>query len=138
PRNEQRARSVTSQFTLRSCSVRRGAPGRPYRLCEVRKLPPLFTRLLILAVLAALPVALSRTWGLIPAALVAIGGAFWIGRDVRDRYIRPVERLGEMLRQTTIDASPEDLAQQLVSEYRDALTRMDETLAQNRRREAAL
>src|SRR5207253_10414264 len=33
---------------------------------------------------------------------------------------------------------PEALAQPLVSEYRDALRRMDETLAQSRRREAAL
>jgi two-component system sensor histidine kinase SenX3 len=98
----------------------------------------LFTRLLIVAVLVAVPVAVSRTWGLIPSAGIAVGGALWIGLRVRDRYLRPVERLGEMLRETTVDSSPEDLAQQLVSEYRDALSRMDDVLAQNRRREAAL
>jgi len=104
----------------------------------VRKLPPLFVRLLALAALVALPVAISPTWGFIPAAVIAAAGAFWIGRSVRDRYVRPVERLGVMLRQTTSDPSPENLAQQLVSEYRDALNRMDETVSQNRRREAAL
>jgi two-component system sensor histidine kinase SenX3 len=98
----------------------------------------LFTHLVILAALVAAPIVVSRTWGLIPAALIACGGALWIGREVRDRYQRPVERLGQMLRRTSVDGGPEDLAQQLVSEYRDALSRMDEVQSQNRRREAAL
>ncbi len=104
----------------------------------MRKLPPLFVRLLALAALVALPVAISPAWGLLAAAVIAGAGAFLVGRGVRDRYVRPMERLGEMLRETTIDNNPENLAQQLVSEYRDALNRMDETVAQNRRREAAL
>ena len=104
----------------------------------MRKLPPLLVHLVILTAVAAAPVAVSRTWGLIPAAALAVAGAYWTAREIRARYVRPVERLGEMLRQNTAEADAEELAQQLVSEYREALRRMDEILSQNRRREAAL
>ena len=105
---------------------------------NVRTIPPLFVRLLVLAALAALPVAISPTWGWIPSAVIAAAGAWLVGRRVRERYVRPVERLGGMLSRTTMPTSPDGFAAQLVAEYRDALDRMDDALAANRRREAAL
>jgi two-component system sensor histidine kinase SenX3 len=123
------------------CSA--GSPRADLSLAmNVRSQTSLFARIgirfAILAIATAVPVLISPLWGLIPAVAIAACGAAWIARGIRERYVRPVERLAEMLREKTPGGSTEDLAAQLVSEYRDAVNRMDETLSQTRRREAAL
>ena len=94
-------------------------------------------RAAILALLAAVPVAISPAWGWLPAAAVAAVGALEISRHVRRHYVRPVERVAQLLR-APATGSPEELAQHVVSEYRDAVNRIDDTVSRNRRREAAL
>ena len=97
----------------------------------------LLIRVGAVTLLAAVPVAVSPTWGWLGTAAVAGVGAFEIARVVRRRYVRPVERVAQLMREPA-SGSPEDLVQHVVSEYRDVVNRIDDTTWRNRRREAAL
>jgi two-component system sensor histidine kinase SenX3 len=105
---------------------------------NVRGISSLAVRIGLVAVLAAVPVAVSPGFGWIGSVVIAVAGSILIARGIRDRFVRPLNKLAELMRSGSDASSADDVASRVVSEYREARSRIDETVSQNRRREAAL
>jgi two-component system sensor histidine kinase SenX3 len=93
-----------------------------------------------LGIAAAVPVAISPTWGWLGTAVVAAAGAALISRALASSHVAPLEQMAAIVRGRTgsPDASAADLARLVAFEYRDALAALERAQGESRRREAAL
>jgi two-component system sensor histidine kinase SenX3 len=99
-----------------------------------------FVRVLLVGLAAAVPVAISATWGWLVALPAAVAGAWLVTIDIRRRFVDPVERLAAIARPyaPSPDLPVDELARLIAFSYADAIGRLDEALAEGRRREVAL